>query len=121
MRRKTVERAMEEDHDAFSELARASMDRLYAVATLILRDSERARDAVQESLIAAWRDIRALRDPDKWEAWLHVLRGEGGYEGLTAYVTYDFMTDTGGPDIRGVILPEPPTDFPDPPTPAAHD
>ena len=64
---------MEGDHDAFSELARAAMDRQFAVATLILRDSERARDAVQESLIAAWRDIRALRDPDKWEAWLHRL------------------------------------------------
>ncbi len=64
---------MEGDHDAFSELARASMDRQFAVATLILRDSERARDAVQESLIAAWRDIGALRDPDKWEAWLHRL------------------------------------------------
>lgn len=64
---------MKWDHDAFSELARASMDRQYAVATLILRDSDRARDAVQESLIAAWRDIRALRDPDKWEAWLHRL------------------------------------------------
>jgi RNA polymerase sigma-70 factor (ECF subfamily) len=73
MRRAIVERAMEGDHDAFSELARASMDRQYAVATMILRDSERARDAVQESLIAAWRDIRALRDPDKWEAWLHRL------------------------------------------------
>ncbi len=79
MRRETVERAMEGDHDAFSELARASMDRQYAVATLILRDSDRARDAVQESLIAAWRDIRALRDPGKWEAWLHRLTARACY------------------------------------------
>jgi hypothetical protein len=49
---------------------------------------------------------------------LHVLEGEDAYDGLTAYVTFDFMTDTGGPDIRGVILPEEPTSFPEPPTPA---
>ena len=49
---------------------------------------------------------------------LHVLEGEGAYDGLTAYVLFDFMTETGGPDIRGVILPEPPTDFPTLPTPS---
>ena len=48
----------------------------------------------------------------------HVLEGVDGYDGLTAYVTFDFMTDTGGPDIRGLILPEMATPFPDPPTPA---
>jgi hypothetical protein len=51
----------------------------------------------------------------------HVLEGVGAYDGLTAYVTFDFMTDTGGPDIRGLILPEAPTPFPDPPTPPSAD
>jgi RNA polymerase sigma-70 factor (ECF subfamily) len=73
MRRQIVERAIAGDHDAFAELARASLDRQYAVATLILRDVERARDAVQEALISAWRDVRSLRDPDAWDAWLHRL------------------------------------------------
>ena len=35
----------------------------------ILSDSEAAADALQEALILAWRDIRALREPDAWEAW----------------------------------------------------
>lgn len=48
----------------------------------------------------------------------HVLEGDGAYDGLTAYVTFDFATEGSGPDIRGVILPEVPTPFPDPPTPA---
>jgi RNA polymerase sigma-70 factor (ECF subfamily) len=43
------------------------------MATLILRDSDRAQDAVQEALVSAWKDVRALRDPDAWEAWLHRL------------------------------------------------
>ena len=80
MRRETVERAVAGDHDAFTELARASMDRLYAVATLILRDGDRAQDAVQEALISAWRDVRALRNPDAWDAWLHRLTVRACYK-----------------------------------------
>jgi len=71
MTRELVRRAIEGDHDAFSSLVDASIDRLYAVATLILRDPDRAQDAVQEALMSAWKDVRALRDPDAWDAWLH--------------------------------------------------
>jgi RNA polymerase sigma-70 factor (ECF subfamily) len=73
MQRDLVQRAMAGDHEAFSELARLSIDRLYAVARLILRDSERAEDATQEALVAAWRDLSALRDPDRFDAWLRQL------------------------------------------------
>jgi RNA polymerase sigma-70 factor (ECF subfamily) len=73
MQRDLVERAMAGNHDAFTELARASIDRLYVVARLILRDDERAEDATQEALVAAWRRIAGLRDPDRFEAWLHRL------------------------------------------------
>jgi RNA polymerase sigma factor (sigma-70 family) len=73
MQRQLVERARSGDHEAFSDLARMSIGRLYAIATLILRDGDRAQDAVQEALVAAWRDVRALRDPDAWDAWLHRL------------------------------------------------
>lgn len=73
MDRTLVERAQQGDHAAFSELAEAATNRLYAVATLILRDPDRAQDAVQDALVSAWRDVRALRDPEAWEAWLHRL------------------------------------------------
>src|SRR5438552_16294394 len=73
MQRQLVERAQAGDHDAFSVLVRASFPRLHGVARLILRDSERAQDAVQEALVLAWRHIRALRDPDAWDAWLNRL------------------------------------------------
>lgn len=71
MQRALVERAMAGDHEAFSELVRRSSAKLFAVAVLILRDRTRAEDATQEALVAAWRDIAALRDPDRFEAWLH--------------------------------------------------
>jgi RNA polymerase sigma factor (sigma-70 family) len=68
-----VERARRGDHDAFAELIRASVTRLDGAARLILRDPELARDAVQEALIRAWRDLPGLRDPDRFDAWLHRL------------------------------------------------
>ena len=73
MQRDLVEQAMAGDHGAFSELARASIGRLYATARLILRDDGRAEDATQEALVAAWRDLSALRDPGRFDAWLHRL------------------------------------------------
>jgi RNA polymerase sigma-70 factor (ECF subfamily) len=73
MRRDLVERAMAGDHEAFGELARLSVDKLHAVARLILRDPDRASDATQEALVSAWRDIAALRDPDRFEPWLRRL------------------------------------------------
>jgi RNA polymerase sigma-70 factor (ECF subfamily) len=73
MQRRLVERAQAGDHDAFSVLVRASFPRLHGVARLILRDPDRAQDAVQEALELAWRHVRALRDADSWDAWLHRL------------------------------------------------
>ena len=71
--RALVERAREGDRDAFAQLARAAASRLDAAARLILRDPELARDAVQEALIRAWRDLPGLRDVDRFDAWFHRL------------------------------------------------
>jgi RNA polymerase sigma factor (sigma-70 family) len=71
MDRVLVERAIAGDRGAFNELASMSIGRLYAVAQLILRDPDRASDATQEALVAAWRDLSALRDADRFEAWLN--------------------------------------------------
>src|SRR6188472_2104640 len=73
MQRQLVERALRGDADAFSSLVDASLDRQYTVASLILRDGDRAQDAVQEALVSAWRDLRSLRDPGAWDAWLYRL------------------------------------------------
>jgi RNA polymerase sigma-70 factor (ECF subfamily) len=68
-----VDRAREGDHDAFSILVDVRLARLDAAARLIVRDPELARDAVQDALIRAWRDLPGLRDPDRLDAWLHRL------------------------------------------------
>ena len=73
MQTELVERARAGDHLAFTELARASGQRLLKLARLILRDDALAEDATQEALVAAWKAIRGLRDPDRFDAWLQRL------------------------------------------------
>lgn len=61
------------DRQAFDVLAATFVDRLYAIARLMLRDSDRAEDAVQEALVRCWRDLPALREPDRFDAWIRRL------------------------------------------------
>ena len=71
--RETIARAKRGDHDALAMLVNMAIARLDAAARLILRDPELARDAVQEALIRAWRDLPGLRDPERFDAWLYRL------------------------------------------------
>jgi RNA polymerase sigma factor (sigma-70 family) len=72
-RSELVDRARHGDRHAFAELVRASGARLDATARLILRDRELAQDAVQDTLIRAWRSLPGLRDPATFDHWLHSL------------------------------------------------
>ena len=71
MQTQLVDDARRGDREAFSVLAGAAVDRLYAIARLILRDTELAEDATQDALIRAWRDLPTLRDAERFDAWLH--------------------------------------------------
>lgn len=68
-----IVRARSGDRDAFDVLAASVVDRLYGVARLILRDADRAEDAVQDTLVRCWRDLPSLRDPERFDAWLRRL------------------------------------------------
>jgi len=71
VQRALVDRAKLGDAEAFDALARMVGDRCMAIASRILRDSDLAEDAVQAALIQAWRQLGRLRDPDRFEPWLH--------------------------------------------------
>ena len=75
-----VIRAMAGDHDAFAALANANVDRMYALARLIVRDVDRAEDATQEALVRAWRELPRLRDPSRFQAWLRRLLVNACYD-----------------------------------------
>jgi RNA polymerase sigma-70 factor (ECF subfamily) len=71
VQRALVDQAKQGDEEAFDTLARTVGDRCMAIACRILRDVDLAEDAVQAALITAWRELRSLRDPDRFEPWLH--------------------------------------------------
>jgi RNA polymerase sigma-70 factor (ECF subfamily) len=58
------------DREAYVDLIRPRFGRLFAIAHRILRHVDRAEDALQETLVIAWRDLRGLRDPDRFDSWL---------------------------------------------------
>ena len=66
-----VAQAQRGDREAFDALARMAGDRCMAIAFRILRDFDLADDAVQTALLTAWSEIRSLRNPDRFEPWLH--------------------------------------------------
>ncbi len=61
--RALVELARSGDPEAFAGLIRDAAVRLDGAARLILRDPELARDAVQDALIRAWRDLSGCATP----------------------------------------------------------
>ena len=73
MDRDLVEAARGGDREAYADLIRSRGDRLFAIAQRIVRDVDRAEDALQEALVVAWRDLPGLRDPDRFDAWLYRL------------------------------------------------
>lgn len=73
MDRDLIEAARDGDQSAFVDLVRARGDRWFAIAHRILREVDRAEDALQDALVIAWRDLRGLRDPDRFDAWLQRL------------------------------------------------
>ena len=73
MQAELVDRARRGDREAFGVLAAGAVDRLYAIARLVLRDTELAEDATQEALVRAWRDLPSLRDVERFDAWLYRL------------------------------------------------
>jgi RNA polymerase sigma factor (sigma-70 family) len=58
------------DRQAFETTVRGETRALFALAFSILRDAQEAEDAVQDTLVAAWRAWSTLRDPERASAWL---------------------------------------------------
>jgi len=66
-----VERALTGDADAFGEIVKRWERRIFALAYGMLGREEEARDATQETFIAAFRNLRNFRGEAKVSSWLH--------------------------------------------------
>ena len=101
MRTRLVELASEGDDVAFGQLVDLDGDRCYAIAYRILRDGERAQDAVQQAFLLAWRELPRLRDPERFGPWLHRLLVNACYEELRRHrrwSTHIRVLPVDGPD-----------------------
>lgn len=67
--RALVERAIAGDTDAYATLARTTARRLFLVAHRILRDTDAAEDAVQQTLVTIWTELPRLRNPSSFDGW----------------------------------------------------
>ena len=110
MKRDLVVRSQGGDVDAFAALTAGETNRLYAAARLILRDGELAADAVQDALLQAWLDLRGLRDPDRFDAWLRRLLVRACYRAAkrqrtreVGELTLAVTAESGSPDSQRVI------------------
>ena len=65
-----VRRARAGDEDAFEELVRIFGPRLHRFLAVRLGDERDARDALQETLIAAWQGLPGLRRADRFWPWI---------------------------------------------------
>src|SRR5690349_19479135 len=68
-----VVRAQRGDREAYETLARDAAPRLYLTAHRIVRNPDRADEAVQQTLVAIWRELPSLRDPARFGAWTYRL------------------------------------------------
>ncbi len=102
MDRRLVERAMHGDEAAFDALIGRVGDHIHSVARRILRDPYLAEDAAQRALLDAWQNLPQLRDPDRFEAWVHRLivnachaeaRRERRHRGNLRLLTFDAPGD----------------------------
>ena len=66
-----VERALTGDAEAFGEIVRRWERRIFALAYGMLGREEDARDATQETFLAAFRNLRGFRGEAKVSSWLH--------------------------------------------------
>src|SRR2546423_2759378 len=66
-----VERALSGDPEAFGEIVRLWERRIFALAFGMLGREEDARDATQETFLAAFRNLRGFRGEAKVSSWLH--------------------------------------------------
>jgi len=65
-----IQQARRGQADAYDELFRRHRDAVARTAYLLIRNTDQAQDAAQEAFLIGWRDLRRLRDPEQFRAWV---------------------------------------------------
>ena len=65
-----VEKAKNGEEKAFTELILNYQQDLYKIALTRLRSEDDIEEAIQETMISAYKNIKSLKDTDKFKKWL---------------------------------------------------
>ena len=65
-----VRRAQRRDVEAFGALVERYQDAVYGTALALLGDVHDAQEVAQETFLQGWRDLKGLRDPGNFPAWI---------------------------------------------------
>ena len=65
-----VERAQKNDEQAFNELILKVQKEMYLIAKSKLKDEEDIADAIQETILACYKNLKKLRDNKLFKTWL---------------------------------------------------
>ncbi len=108
-----IARARSGDAPAFEALVEARIGPMTRTAMAILGREDEARDAVQDALLTAWRELATLRDPAAFDAWLTRILVNRCRRGLrwiglrrVREVPADLLLDDvqpHGPDVAGAV------------------
>ncbi len=69
--RKVIERVLKGDTEAFNLLVRQWEKPIYNFILRLIGDRDEAMDLCQDSFLKAYRELGALKDPDRFSAWLY--------------------------------------------------
>jgi RNA polymerase sigma-70 factor (ECF subfamily) len=103
-----VARARRHDADAFALLIERYEQAALAVAYAVLRDADRAGDAVQEAFLRAWTELARLQEAARFGGWLMQIVRNAALDlrrklKPTVSTFPDLAADTAGPEERGEI------------------
>jgi RNA polymerase sigma-70 factor (ECF subfamily) len=69
LERELVSAARNGDETAFARLIEAEASRVYPAVLAMVRSPQDAQEIIQDASVKAWRQLRSLRDDDRWPAW----------------------------------------------------
>jgi RNA polymerase sigma-70 factor (ECF subfamily) len=87
-----IDRARHGQAAAYDELYRRHRDMVARTTFLLIRNAEQAQDIAQEAFLIGWRDLRRLRHPEQFRAWvtgiaLNLCRRSGRAEARQRRIT----------------------------------
>ena len=98
-----AEKARRGDADAYAELYAGVYRDMYRFAFYVLGHKEDAEDAVADTAVEAFREIRSLRNAEAFRAWIFRILSNICRRTLKSYVVKTVQLDE--------ELPDPQTDF----------